>query len=139
MIYTAHEIDCSEFASSQEIVEALRVLAAGCSVRQVARVTLAGVRPPSMADETSSVYDAVAQDFEYLDLIDATVPQEDYEGLARETTSRGIFVRRMNEEIHDAPDPERRRLLERTREAGLAAYRGQKLAIRGCEPGRRGR
>jgi hypothetical protein len=115
------------------VVEAIRLRRRSVDAPQVARVTLTGVSPQSIIGEIPAIYDAVAHEFEHLSLIDETTPLEDYEAVARETTTLGEFLRRLNEEIRDAPDPARRRLLERTREVGLAAYRDRKIGIVGLD------
>jgi hypothetical protein len=134
ILYETRVIDCSNAASSQDLIDRLHALAQ-TDVKLAARVTLCGSCPLSLIGELPTVKDAVAADFEYLDLIDATSPLEDYDELARETTSLGQFVARLNEAIQDAPDPARRAVLERAREVGLAAYRGQRIGIRGIELG----
>jgi DNA repair exonuclease SbcCD nuclease subunit len=131
--YATHEVDCSDFTTSHQVVEAIRLRRRSVDAPQVARVTLTGVSPQSIIGEIPAIYDAVAHEFEHLSLIDETTPLEDYEAVARETTTLGEFLRRLNEEIRDAPDPARRRLLERTREVGLAAYRDRKIGIVGLD------
>lgn len=133
--YESFALDCGEFEHAQQLIEVLRKRAADQPLPQIARVTLTGLCLPSLLAELPAVYDAVAAQFESLQLIDQTVPLEDYEELARETTTLGAFVERMNEEIADAPDEVRVRLLKRAREVGVAAYREQKLGIRGLDFG----
>jgi hypothetical protein len=96
---------------------------------------LTGLCRPSILAELPGVQDAAADGFEHLVLLDETTPAEDFEELARETSTLGAFIGRLNDEIRDAPDPQRKRLLERAREAGLAAHRDQKLAIPGLDIG----
>jgi exonuclease SbcD len=134
IVYETRDVDCSTAASSQDLIDRLRGLAR-TDVKLAARVTLSGSCPLSLIGELPAVKDAVAAEFDYLDLIDSTSPLEDYNELARDTTSLGEFVARLNEAIHDAPDLERRAVLERAREVGLAAYRGQRIGIRGIELG----
>jgi len=134
IIYETRAVDCSTAASSQDLIDRLRGLAR-TDVKLAARVTLCGSCPLSLIGELPAVKDAVSGDFEYLDLIDSTSPLEDYNELARDTTSLGEFVTRLSEAIRDAPDLGRRAVLERAREVGLAAYRGQRIGIRGIELG----
>lgn len=133
VVYATHDVDCREMATSQELVDAIRGCALEGDTPQIARITLKGPCESTVLGELPAVYDAVASEFEYVQLVDETEAAEDYEELARETTSLGAFIARMNEEVADAPDAARRALLERAREAGLAAYRGQKLGIRGLD------
>lgn len=132
VVWATHEMDCSQYTNTQQVIEAVRALRRCDEGAQAVRIVLKGVCPPAWQGRTAVLYDAVAGEFDYLDLVDETEPLEDYESLAREDTSLGAFVRRINEEIRDTPDESRRCLLLRAREVGLAAYRGRDLSIRGC-------
>ena len=131
--YVSTSIDCSGLASGQELVDALRALAEPYPAPPVTRVRLTGMCAPFLLEEIPGIYDAVAAQYEYLFLVDETTPTDDYEDIARENTTLGQFVGKLNALIPEAPDPERRALLERARETGLAAYRNRKLAIRGLD------
>ncbi len=133
--YSVHTIDCSDFATSQQIVESVRALPKPDNGARIARVTLVGESRSDWHHEIPSVRDALEPDFEHLVLIDATSPAEDYESLARDQTSLGAFIAQINAELRDTDDDERHRLLERAREVGLAAYRGRDLPIVGEEGG----
>lgn len=145
VVYASHAIECDGLATSQDIIEAVRAFAADGArqhgVRIIARIAFTGVCPSSIMSELSSISDAVSSEFEHLVLLDQTRSPDDYEELAKEASTLGVFVRRMNSEIQDEPDPGRQRVLERAREVGLAAYRDERLAIRGLDTvltGRRG-
>lgn len=131
VVYATHGIDCSDFTTAQEIVEAIRSLAQESPHGQVVRVTLAGTCSPAVQSGLSGLRDAVSPLFEYLEVVDATRPVEDFDELARDNTSLGAFVALMNKTVGEAVDERARRLRERAREVGLAAYRGQELSIRG--------
>jgi len=133
VVYAVYEIDCTSLVSAQQIVDQLRAWSAQASTPQVARVTLSGACRPSIVAELSAIRDASADGFEHLLLLDETTPAEDFEELARETSTLGAFIRRLNEEIRDAPDLQRKHMLERAREAGLAAHRDQKMAVQGLD------
>jgi len=135
VVYAVYEIDCSSLVTAQQVLDQLRVWSAQVSTPQVARVTLTGPCRSSIVAELPAIHDAAAPDFEHLLLLDETTPAEDFDELARETSTLGAFIRRLNEEIGDAPDPQRKRMLERAREIGLAAHRDQKLAVQGLEAG----
>lgn len=128
-VYATHEVDCTGFASAQQLVTALRELPREDGLAHIARVTVTGSCDATLRAEWGAVYDAVAEDFEYLELVDATAPVEDFEGLARENTSLGAFVNALNTELRDVADPSRRRMLERARVIGIAAYRGHSLTV----------
>jgi DNA repair exonuclease SbcCD nuclease subunit len=133
VVYAVYEIDCTSLVSAQQIVDQLRAWSAQASTPQVARVTLSGACRPSIVAELSAIRDASAGGFEHLLLLDETTPAEDFEELARETSTLGAFIRRLNEEIRDAPDLQRKHMLERAREVGLAAHRDQKMAVQGLD------
>lgn len=136
-LYYTTTLSCESFSNSQQLIDALIAMAKNDPDHAlIARVKLSGMAFRSLQAELNNVYEAVADAFEFIELIDQTHPQEDYDGLARETTSLGLFIRRMNEEIADAPSEERRDLLVRAREVALAAYRGVDLPVRGLERGR---
>jgi hypothetical protein len=131
-IYCAHTLACSDFTTAQQVVSAIRGLPRADAGGLLARVTLVGVCAPTIKAHIEAVEDACAGEFEYLELIDQTEAAEDYEVLAREATSLGGFMQKMSTALQNAPDEARRRLLSRTREVGLAAYRGHDLPIRGA-------
>jgi DNA repair exonuclease SbcCD nuclease subunit len=132
-LYFTDTIDCTNFGSSQQVVEAIRELPKPEGQSIVARITLSGENRPEWRHEIPAIRDALARDFEYLDLVDATLQAEDFTFLARERTSLGAFVARLNAELDDSTDLERRRMLVRARDVGLAAYRGRDLPLEGAE------
>jgi len=131
VVYCVHTIDCTGFVSVQQAVDAIRALPDADGRPRIARVTLVGRCAPAFRAEVGDLYDAVSEMFEYLDLVNTTESEEDYEALARENTSLGLFVKRINDELRDVSDDRRRRMLERAREVGLAAYRGYDLDVAG--------
>lgn len=137
VVYSAYSVDCTDFTTTQELVEAIRTFANRSSLPQIARVVLNGAASPALQAGLSAIYDAVSGQFEHIEMVDATRPAEDYATLARETTSLGAFIRKLSEECADAPDAAQIQLLERAREVGLAAFRGYELGIRGFEGGER--
>jgi DNA repair exonuclease SbcCD nuclease subunit len=132
-VYSVYAMDCSAFEHSQHLIDALRALVRQDGRQEVARVVLRGTCVEALRFSLDRVADAVAEQFAWLDLRDETRPAEDYENLALPDTSLGGFMRKINAAIADAPNPAERALLERVREAGLCAYRGHELPIRGLE------
>lgn len=130
-VFESHTIDCTGFETSQQIVEAIRKLPAEVECKRVARITLRGVVPPSLLYETAAVQDAIRSAFDHVELRNELEAEEDFAELAREQTSLGTFIAEISAQIRDCADPRRRRMLERARELGLAAYRGQSLPLRG--------
>jgi len=133
VLFTRHEISLGQCQSAQDLIDALRAIAAAADRPQIARVTLTGTAPAALTVELEAVRDAVAGDFEYLELVDETEPEEDFEQMAHLPTTLGLFVRQINQEIADAPNVVRRDMLRRARQVGIAAYQGQKLAINGAD------
>ena len=132
-VYEVHEIECDEHSHSQQVIDAIRNLPAPEARERIARIVLKGSCPPALQNALPEVYDAVAEQFAFLDLVDETHPVEDYEALAATGTTLGIFIQRISREIADAPDARTRAMLERARLAGLNAYRGREMPIRGLE------
>lgn len=133
MQYEVRMVDCGDFTNSGQLVEALRGFVTEGTPNQLMRVLLQGEIQPTIQNALAAVQDAVAEDFIFLDLLDETHPVDDYAALARANTTMGAFVARISQEIADAPDTARRAVLERARQAGLNAYRGRDLPIRGME------
>ena len=126
-------LTCDQFSEADDVVSAVRSATAAAGSPQVVRVTLTGLCLPTVQAELGSIQDALAPEYEYLELIDKTEPAEDYLELAREATSLGSFIQTLNQEIADATDEAKRQLLGRARELGLAAFRGRDLEVRGME------
>ncbi len=130
-VYESHRLDISAFTNTQEVIDAVRALPSEEGVARIARITLTGSAGPALQEGMAGLYDVLSEQFEYLRLIDETHPQDDYEELANPTTSLGLFLERINQEIADSPSEEHERMLRRARQAGLFAYRGQQLPVRG--------
>lgn len=133
VVYLNETIDCTRFESSQQIVEAVRGLSAMDAAARIARVTLKGSVPADLEYQLDSIQEAIAREFEYLEIVNATEPADDYDFLSRERTSLGAFIARINAELRDTRDEPRIRMLHRAREVGLAAYRGRSLTVRGVD------
>jgi hypothetical protein len=135
VIYTARRLLCDEFESAQDVIDAIRAIAREEEARQVARVTLAGGLDASIHGELGLIYDSAALEFEHLYLVDRTAPLEDFGALARDDTSLGAFVQRLNDELAANTDEAPRQKLVRAREIGVAAFRRREMEIRGLERG----
>ena len=135
IIYSTHRLECDGFESSQDVIEAIRNIAKGEELRQIVRIVYAGILDPAIQSEMGLVHDAASIEFEHLYLVDGTSPFEDYDELAREDTSLGAFVRTLNNEISLSMDEVERQRLERSRQLGIAAFRGREVEILGLERG----
>ncbi len=132
-VYESHRIDVSAFTNTQEVVDAVKALPHPGGQARIARITLTGAAAPALQEGLPGLYDVLSENFEFLRLIDETFPLDDYEELANPATSLGLFLGRINQEIADSPSEEHKRMLLRARQAGLFAYRGQQLPIRGTQ------
>jgi DNA repair exonuclease SbcCD nuclease subunit len=130
LVYHVQTLDAGACPHAHALVEALCALPQPGQPPLAARIILEGAIAPELRAELDAVRDAAAGAFAYLEIVDATHAPEDVEALAEENTSLGIFMRRINQEIKDAPDEARRAMLLRAREVGLAAYRGREIPIR---------
>jgi DNA repair exonuclease SbcCD nuclease subunit len=133
--YSAHTIDCTGFSSTQEIVDAVRALPHEGAQTRIAQVTLTGIGRPEWRYELDAMRARLADDFEAVALVDAMRLPDDFEALARDCTSMGAFVARLNAELVDTTDLNRRRVLERARELGLSAFRTAALPAVAPEKG----
>jgi len=129
--YQSYEVDCTRFESVQELVEHVRALLANSGNRPIVRIILKGFCAPAVSGELDAARDALGAECEFLSFDDRTVLAEEYDKLARGASSLAGFIKELNDEIADASDDARQRLLTRAREVGLAAYRGQDLEIHG--------
>lgn len=125
--YAAYTLDCSHFTTTQEIVDAIRALPSDGAQTRIAQVTLTGTGCAEWRYELDAMRARLADDFEFVSLVDAMRLPDDYDALARDCTSQGAFVARLNAELVDTTDLRRRRVLERARELGVSAFRSAAL------------
>jgi DNA repair exonuclease SbcCD nuclease subunit len=90
--YNRERVDVSDFTSSDEIRSAIVGLGAPGSI---VRVALEGVLQPEVDLDLGALYNACADRFAFLDLLDQTEPGYDFEQLAEESTTKGVFVKLM--------------------------------------------
>lgn len=125
--YSTHTLDCSAFTTTQEIVDAVRALPSEGAQTRIIQVTLTGLGRAEWRYELDAMRARLADDYEFVSLVDAMRLADDYEALARDCTSQGAFVARLNAELVDTTDLRRRRVLERARELGVSAFRSAAL------------
>jgi len=131
-VFETHAIDCAKCESTQEIVDAIRALPAPDSVARIARIVLSGAAPQEIHAGLAAIYDALRTGFDHLELVDRLELEEDFAALANEQSSLGGFIAALNAQLRDTTDERHRAVLLRSREVGLAAYRGRTLPIRGA-------
>jgi len=123
--YGREQVDVSAFASSDQLRGAIAALPLEGAV---VRVTLVGVLQPEVDLDLGGLYNTCADRFAYLDIVDHTEPGYDFEQLAEESTTKGVFVRLMLSRMERLGGEER----ETARDAlvlGLRAFDRRELAV----------
>ncbi len=128
ILFEAHEIDCTGFHGPRDLAKRLGELA-GEGLPRALHLTLSGRAPENFHRWLREALGEAASGFELLSWSDQTDASAYLDALARQSTSLGAFAERLAKELADAPDETRRRALRRTREAGIAAYRGETLPL----------
>ena len=132
-VFEHHEVDCTDLASSQELIDRIRSLPHDATADRVIRIRLTGSARIELSSEFPSVQDALTGFADAVVWVDDTRVLEEYDVLAKDPTSFGGFVARINEEIELESDANRLLMLERSREVGIAAYRNHALPVHGVE------
>ena len=127
--YRSEQIDVSAMSTSDEIREAIVGLTGESAEKEIIRVTLEGQADPDLRIDQAALLSATADLFRYLNIVDATTDSLPLDDLAQERTTRGAFVRLMNERIENAEGTERQRL-EGARFHGLRAFENQEVRRR---------
>ncbi len=129
--YETAEIDVTGMEHSDKVREAICALAGNPGPSPaIMRVTLVGQADPHLDLNTASLLASCAQYFRYLDpIIDRTEPPFDLDEIRQERTTRGAFVRMMEQRIMGAQGRERE-ILERALQYGLQAFAGQEVRRR---------
>jgi DNA repair exonuclease SbcCD nuclease subunit len=120
--YSTHRIDLTPMVTSDEVRSAIAILPEG----RIVRAVLEGQLQPEVDLDVAALYNACAQRFAFLDIVDRTQPGYDLEELAEETTTKGAFVRLMLSRLEAMPEGE----AEVARQAlvyGLRAFEGREL------------
>lgn len=119
--YRTSRIDVTELVTSDEVRAAIVELEAPL----IQRVILEGQLNSDVDLDTSALYNICAERFTYLDLVDRTEPGYDLEELADESTTKGAFVRLIQERAGSGEGD--RELLELAMRYGLQAFDGQEI------------
>ena len=90
--YARERIDVSSFVTSDQLRDAI----AGLPSRgTIVRVALEGILQPEVDLDLAGLYNSCADRFAYLDIVDQTEAGYDFEQLAEESTTKGVFVKLM--------------------------------------------
>jgi DNA repair exonuclease SbcCD nuclease subunit len=95
----------------------------------IVRIVLEGMLEPEVELDVRALYNACAERFRYLDLVDRTRPAYDLEELAQESTTKGAFVRLMQARISSAVGADRE-TAELALRLGLQAFEGPSRDLR---------
>jgi len=90
--YRTLPVDVSGMATSDEVRAALMALPGEGSM---VRAVLEGMLDPEVDLDVGTLYNACAERFAFLDIVDRTEPGYDLDELAGQTTTRGTFVKLM--------------------------------------------
>lgn len=114
----SEEIDCTSFDSQASLFDVVRRL---CELSSLVEIKLAGIPTSDVTAVLEELPERFKESCHYLALdtssllLQANVPDGD-------RTIRGLFYKHMLGQMESASDPDRRRLLQRALEVGLAAF-----------------
>ncbi len=120
--YSTHRIDMTPMITSDEVRSAIAVLPEG----RIVRAVLEGQLQPEVDLDVAALYNACAERFAFLDIVDRTQPGYDLEEMARETTTKGAFVRLMLSRMEGMPEGEAE-MAWQALVYGLRAFEGREL------------
>lgn len=120
--YVTHRIDVTDMVTSDDVRRAI----AERGERAIVRVVLEGQLHPDVDLDTGALYNACAEQFTFLDLVDRTYPGYDLDELCEESTTKGAFVRKLRERAEKA-GAEERDLLAAAVRYGLQAFDGREV------------
>ncbi len=127
VLFGTHTLDCSGLDSVEQIIDAVRALAADAdnSNSHASVVSLTGMVATELLVDMDQIQQHAASAFEGLRLMNNLEPLDDLDELAQGNTCLGVFIQRLSGEIADVPDDARLHFVRRARSLGLAAYRQQ--------------
>ncbi len=131
--FVAMEVECSTMNSIEAIAASVRARLAAEALPVVLRLTLSGRCAISLRGMLGTIQDALANDVQHVDIIDQTECDLDFAALAQEDSSLGAYIRTLNEEIKDCTEEQRKGLLLRAREVGIAGFSSEPFEIKGLE------
>jgi exonuclease SbcD len=120
--YRTERVDVTEMVTSDEVRAAIISLGAP----SIVRVVLEGQTHSELDLDVGALYNACAEGFTFLDLVDRTYPGYDLNELAEESTTKGAFVRLLRGRAQ-AVDGEERDVLEAAIQYGLRAFDGREV------------
>jgi DNA repair exonuclease SbcCD nuclease subunit len=123
--YETHHLDVTAATTSDD----LRVGIATLGDRgAISRIVLAGRLQPDVDLDVRALYNACAERFRFLDLVDRTEPAYAFDDLAQESTTKGAFVRLMQSRIESLTG-DQRETAELALRMGLQAFERREVIV----------
>jgi DNA repair exonuclease SbcCD nuclease subunit len=131
VVYQTATIDVTGMATSDGIRRAICEIADDeAAARAIMRITLIGQPEPDLDLDLAALLQSTHERFRYLDpIIDKTEPPFDLEQVQEESTTRGAFVRMLQQQIETA-SPVDLPALQNALHHGLRAFAGQEIRRR---------
>lgn len=131
VVYQTATIDVTGMSTSDSIRRAICELAEDeVAARAIMRITLSGQPEPDLDLDLNALLQSTHERFRYLDpIIDKTEPPFDLEQIGEESTTRGAFVRLMQQQSATA-SPADVPALQNALHHGLRAFAGQEIRRR---------
>ncbi len=130
VVYQTQTIDVTGMSTSDHVREAIKGLAGEVSPsRAITRIILVGQAETELDLDQAALLGACAEYFRYLDIVNRTDIPFDLEQSRDESTTRGAFVRIMEERLSLASEPESG-LLRNALQYGLQAFAGREIRRR---------
>ena len=124
--YQTFAVDVSGMESREEVRAAISALGDGSLI---ARAVLGGDLNPDVDLSLQALYDACAERFAYLDLVDRTQPAYRLDEIAEEQTTKGAFVKLVRRRI-ESMEGEEREIAEAALLYGLQAFDRKEVLLR---------
>lgn len=102
--YATQRLDVSAATTSDDLRAGIAALG---DLGAIVRIILDGQLQPDVDLDVRALYNACAERFRFLDLVDRTEPAYAFDELAQESTTKGAFVRLMQSRIESATGAER--------------------------------
>jgi DNA repair exonuclease SbcCD nuclease subunit len=129
--FHAFTLDCTPYASGQELLDAIRAELLPRRDHPLIRVVLEGSLLRQIYEELDGIRDILGEEVHFLQWRENCQVGDDYTTIAGERTSLGAFVQRISAEIEDAPSDDLKWKRQRSRDLGVCAYRATPLPIKG--------
>jgi DNA repair exonuclease SbcCD nuclease subunit len=123
--YETRRLDVTDMTNSDDLRAGIAALA---DAEAIVRIVLEGPLQPHIEMDARALYNACAERFRFLDVVDRTEPAWSLEDLAEESTTKGAFVRLMQAQIEMAGGEDRERA-ELALRLGLQAFEKREMVV----------